>query len=381
MSGDGALHGTRQVGQPFGEVRDWRRGDAEPVPGKTIFNLKVKTALSRHVQDVLSALGPTSSPAAWARVCRGRARRKVNSSRRVSAWFPSRASRRRYARTTMPRTPVKSCWPCPESNGDVGCARGPGWKSRPVSSSTTFPPPVQDQHLTFEGITARPQGLHQPELGGIEVHGRTYAPFELNVQRLVPFHAHGAPALLHGSRMDARSWRSLPVYRPPRIPRGHRRDLGPRIPRTDKIWCSTSCRRTASGRSIRYSDNHIMRELSRGGGEIWLNNDDAASAGIADNDWLECFNANGVFMGKCGGEPYLIPHGKNVHPSCAGTYRQRAARRFPARAARTTASPGLVGLADPDDRRYGQLSYFFNYYGPTGCQRDSSSSCGRCRGM
>lgn len=44
-----------------------------------------------------------------------------------------------------------------------------------------------------------------------------------------------------------------------------------------------------------YSDNHIMRELSRGGGEIWLNNDDAASAGIADNDWLECFNANGVF--------------------------------------------------------------------------------------
>ena len=49
--------------------------------------------------------------------------------------------------------------------------------------------PVQDQHLTFEGITARPtKGFTSPNWSGIEVHGRTYAPFELNVQRLVPFH-------------------------------------------------------------------------------------------------------------------------------------------------------------------------------------------------
>ena len=58
-----------------------------------------------------------------------------------------------------------------------------------------------------------------------------------------------------------------------------------------------------------YSDNLIMRLLSRGGGEIWLNDTDASSIGLHDNDWLECFNANGVFMGRAV-ISHRIPKGK-----------------------------------------------------------------------
>lgn len=119
-----------------------------------------------------------------------------------------------------------------------------------------------------------------------------------------------------------------------------------------------------------YSDNHIMRELSRGGGEIWLNNDDAASAGIADNDWLECFNANGVFMGRAV-VSHRIPHGK--------TYIHHAQERTvnvplsPLSGTRGGTHNSLTRpLVKPTQMigGYGQLSYFFNYYGPTGCQRD-----------
>lgn len=53
------LHDTPgEIGQPFGEVRDWRRGDAEPVPGKTMFNLKVVERPYPDIYKMYSALGP-----------------------------------------------------------------------------------------------------------------------------------------------------------------------------------------------------------------------------------------------------------------------------------------------------------------------------------
>ena len=41
-----------------------------------------------------------------------------------------------------------------------------------------------------------------------------------------------------------------------------------------------------------------MLSLSRGGTGIWLSPADAAAIGVADNDWMECVNANGVFVGR-----------------------------------------------------------------------------------
>ena len=166
--------------------------------------------------------------------------------------------------------------------------------------------------MTFEGITARPtKGFTSPNWSGIEVHGRTYAPFELNVQRLVPFHTLTGRQHFY---MDHEWMRglgeALPVYRPPLSLAAIGEISGPRIPRTDKdLVLNFLSPHSKWSIHSSYSDNHIMRELSRGGGEIWLNNDDAASAGIADNDWLECFNANGVFMGRAV-VSHRIPHGK-----------------------------------------------------------------------
>ena len=90
--------------------------------------------------------------------------------------------------------------------------------------------------MTFEGITARPtKGFTSPNWSGIEVHGRTYAPFELNVQRLVPFHTLTGRQHFY---MDHEWMRglgeALPVYRPPLSLAAIGEISGPRIPRTDK---------------------------------------------------------------------------------------------------------------------------------------------------
>jgi len=47
-----------------------------------------------------------------------------------------------------------------------------------------------------------------------------------------------------------------------------------------------------------YSDNLRMLTLSRGGPVVWLNHEDAASAGIEDNEAIEVFNANGVVTSR-----------------------------------------------------------------------------------
>ena len=41
-----------------------------------------------------------------------------------------------------------------------------------------------------------------------------------------------------------------------------------------------------------------MLSLSRGGPTIWLSPRDAVAIGVADNDWMECVNANGVLVGR-----------------------------------------------------------------------------------
>ena len=42
-----------------------------------------------------------------------------------------------------------------------------------------------------------------------------------------------------------------------------------------------------------------MMTLARGGYTVWLNDKDAVDLGIEDNDWVEVFNDNGVFVQRC----------------------------------------------------------------------------------
>jgi nitrate reductase alpha subunit len=53
-------------------------------------------------------------------------------------------------------------------------------------------------------------------------------------------------------------------------------------------------------------------DLFRGGGTLWLNDEDAESVEIKDNDWVEIFNLNGVMMARAVVN-HRIPCGK---PSC-----------------------------------------------------------------
>ena len=46
-----------------------------------------------------------------------------------------------------------------------------------------------------------------------------------------------------------------------------------------------------------YFDSLPMLTLFRGDPTVWMNKEDA-QAGVADNDWIECFNRNGVVVAR-----------------------------------------------------------------------------------
>ena len=53
------LHDTSdEIAQPLGEVRDWRAGECEPVPGQTMPKLIVVARDYPHVGEQWRALGP-----------------------------------------------------------------------------------------------------------------------------------------------------------------------------------------------------------------------------------------------------------------------------------------------------------------------------------
>jgi nitrate reductase alpha subunit len=113
-----------------------------------------------------------------------------------------------------------------------------------------------------------------------------------------------------------------------------------------------------------------MLTLFRGGAVLWLAREDAEALGVTDNDWVEAYNRNGVMAcratvshripkGVC-----LMYHAKDRHLQTPRTELLGNRGGTDNSVTRIAMKPShMIG-------GYAQLSYGFNYYGPTGSQRD-----------
>ena len=126
-----------------------------------------------------------------------------------------------------------------------------------------------------------------------------------------------------------------------------------------------------------YQDNLHMLTLSRGGPTIWMSPQDAATIGVTDNEWVEAYNRNGV----------VVARAVVSHRMPAGTVFMYHAKDRTVDVPRSETS-GLRGgihnsltrvLLKPSHLvgGYAQLSFAFNYLGPTGNQRDEVTTIRR----
>ena len=226
---------------------------------------------------------------------------------------------------------------------------------------------------SFADLVAQPRRvLTSPPWSASINNGRAYSPFTLNVEELIPWRTLTGRQHFYLDHDNYLHWgEHLPTYKP--------------RPDHTMLDETQNSQAEAQGRLMHYitphgkwsihstySDNHRMMTLSRGDYPIWLNHKDAQALGIEDNDWVELFNDNGVFVQRCAVSS-RIPEG-TVFVYHA-TERTISVPKSPLRGRRagmnnsmTRARLKPVLMAGG----YGQFSYAFNYWGPTGVNRDTN---------
>ncbi|MBI1911222.1 MAG: nitrate reductase subunit alpha [Deltaproteobacteria bacterium] len=120
-------------------------------------------------------------------------------------------------------------------------------------------------------------------------------------------------------------------------------------------------------------DNLRMLTLSRGGNSIWVNDRDAESVGIKDNDWVEAYNDNGVFACRAVVSA-RIPSG-----TCFAYHSMERTVNVPKVEQRNKIRSGFHNSLTRQRLKptlmiggYGQFSYGFNAWGPIPIIRDTT---------
>jgi nitrate reductase alpha subunit len=226
--------------------------------------------------------------------------------------------------------------------------------------------------ITFSDTQSRPTPvITSPEWSGSEHGGRRYSPFTINVERLKPWHTlTGRMHFFLDHDWMTEAGENLPVYRPPLDM--HALFGEPTIGDTGELGITVRYLTPHSKWSIHseYQDNLFMLSLSRGGQNIWMSEADAAKVGVADNDWIEAVNRNGVVVARA-----IVSHRMPE-----GTVYMYHAQERLIDVPRAETSGKRGGIHNSLTRLflkpthliggYAQLSYAFNYLGPTGNQRD-----------
>jgi nitrate reductase alpha subunit len=231
---------------------------------------------------------------------------------------------------------------------------------------------MEGKRIRFADTQARPVPvITSPEWSGSETGGRRYSPFTINVERLKPWHTlTGRQHFYLDHDWMHELGEALPVYRPPLDM--HKLFGEPRLSDNGELGLTVRYLTPHSKWSIHseYQDNLLMLTLSRGGPTIWISEADAAKIGVRDNDWVEAVNRNGV----------VVARAVVSHKMPEGTVYMYHAQERVVDVPIAQASGRRGGIHNSLTRLlikpshliggYAQLSFAFNYLGPTGNQRD-----------
>jgi nitrate reductase alpha subunit len=364
---------------PHGTVRDWKLGECDPVPGVTMPKLvEVERdfgAVAEKYQAIgplLDTLGTTTKGVTYDVTAQIDYLRAKNGPVRGGVGD---------GRPAMTRD-VHMCEAILALSGTTnGHLAVQGFKK--LEQRTGMPlhdlaAEHEGKQVTFADTQAAPVPvITSPEWSGSETGGRRYSPFTINVERLKPWHTlTGRQHFYLDHDWMTELGEQLPVYRPPlnmaalfsEPPVG---DVsGPGGPAVEGVTVRYLTPHNKWSIHSEYQDNLFMLSLSRGGQTIWMSEVDAAKVGVADNDWIEAVNRNGVVVARA-----IVSHRM---PEGTVYMHHAQDRLIDVPISETSGNRGGIHnsltrlLIKPSHviGGYAQLTYAFNYLGPTGNQRD-----------
>jgi nitrate reductase alpha subunit len=360
-----------EIAQP--EVNDWRNGQAEPIPGKTLPNLSVILRDFPNTYKMMTALGPLAEKAgigskgvAWNASDEYESLKATLGTVQqagISQGMPTLEEARDVAETILALAP--------ETNGETAVKSWAGVERRTGLSLQHLSIRRRGDKYRFDDLTVQPRKIiTSPIWSGIESEDRRYSPFVINIEEKVPFRTLTGRAQFYQDHAWMRDFgEQLPVFRPPLDMLALESTHVKRDPGKEIILNYLTPHSKWSIHST-YSDTLTMLTLFRGGEAIWINDVDAIKIDIKDNDWLECFNVNGVVMAKAVVSP-RIPQGAAFMYHAQERLINTPGSKLSGQRGGTHNSVTRI-MVKPTHMigGYAQLSYGFNYYGPVGSQRD-----------
>ena len=362
-----------ELATPGGVVRDWKAGECEPIPGQTMPKIVVVerdygaiAAKMTSLGPLIESLGMTTKGVTYHPEPEVELLRHKNGTVHtgVGAGRPSLARDTDVCEAILTLSGT--------TNGRLGTQGFRALEERTGVTLADLATDNEGKRITFADTQSRPTPvLTSPEWSGSEHGGRRYSPFTINVERLKPWHTlTGRMHFFLDHDWMHELGEALPVFRPPldmhqlfnepRLGEGGQAELTVRYLTPHSKWSIHS----------EYQDNLLMLSLSRGGPNIWMSSTDAESIGISDNDWIEAVNRNGVVVARAvvstrmpAGTVYMY-HAQDrvIDVPRSETSGKRGGTHNSV--TRLLVKPThLVG-------GYAQLSFAFNYLGPTGNQRD-----------
>ncbi len=366
------LHDTRdEIAQP--QVKDWSRGECEPVPGVTMPRLSVVKRDYANLAHRFCSLGPgiKEEGVEDRGICIPveDLYEEFRKSAPVYEWdgnkFPSLVEVVDAANAIL--------WFAPETNGEVAYR---GFKARegdvglPLADLAEA---TRGYRCEFSTLVGQPQRiLTSPSWSGITNGGRAYTGYAINVERLVPWRTlTGRQHLYLDHEAYLAFGESLPTFKP-RISQADTRNLlkSAAAGRSLTLACITPHGKWHMHTT--YYDNLRMLTLSRGVEPFWLNDKDADEMGVADNDWIEAYNDNGVIVTRS------VVSARVPRGLCIFYHAPERTISFPKSPARNYRTAGGTNSVTRLRLKpvlmaggYAQHSYRFNDYGPPATDRDT----------
>ncbi|GAB5471049.1 MAG: nitrate reductase subunit alpha [Rhodospirillales bacterium] len=356
------------------QVRDWKRGDCDLIPGKTAPNFVAVERDYPALYDRFVALGPLMD--------------KVGNGGKGIAWNTrDEVQHLRELNGEWETGPAKGCpkiitdidasevvlMLAPETNGEVAVKAWEALGKATGRAHDHLARPKEDEKLRFRDIAAQPRKIiSSPTWSGIESETVCYNAGFTNVHELIPWRTLTGRQQLYQDHLWMRAFgEGFCTWRPPvdlktvtAEVNSDARDGSPHVVLNfitpHQKW----------GIHSTYSDNLLMLTLNRGGPVVWLSEEDAATAGIADNDWVEAYNTNGALTARAvvsqrmkTGTLFMY-HAQEKIVNTPGSEKTGLRGGIHNSVTRAVLKPThMIG-------GYAQQSYGFNYYGTVGSNRD-----------
>jgi len=356
------------------DVKEWKKGQCELIPGKTAPAMTVIERDYPNTYKKFTALGPLMA--------------KVGNGGKGIAWNTEHEVQQlrelNYAVSEegitrgMPRidTDIDAAEVilslAPETNGEVAVKAWEALSKITGREHAHLARAKEDEKLRFRDLQAQPRKIiSSPTWSGIESEKVSYNAGWTNVNELIPWRTlTGRQQFYQDHKWMMAFGEGLCVYRPPVDLKTVHPIQGQKGNGNPEVVLNFITPHQKWGIHSTYTDNLLMLTLSRGGPIVWLSEDDAAKAGIVDNDWIELYNVNGaiaaravvsqrVKSGMCmmyhAQEKIINTPGSEITGTRGGIH--NSVTRI------VTKPTHMIG-------GYAQLSYGFNYYGTIGTNRD-----------